>query len=298
VNKLCPICDFLNTNEIMELIYICQQCGHGKTKKSYKIECFKSYGAVHRFNNFLEELIKVLNYFRAFAILIRVRRLNGFILDSGCGRGEIISVFEKIGWRGIGSELNIRTASDALKKNIKVITSEKIIEYANANIGSLDLVSSIHNLEHIEDLDSFMETCNLLLKNNGKFVVEVPNFDSYQSKIAGYKWIYLDVDNHRHHFTKKSLGILLSEYGFRYKFLNTWSIKFGTLGMMFSMLSKFSRTQNTYQFNNIKGLKFGLNLILTLAILFLLAPFGFLLEIIAVIFGRGSVIKVMAVKNE
>ena len=64
------------------------------------------------------------------------------------------------------------------------------------------------------------------------------------------------------------------------------------------MLSKFSRTQNTYQFNNIIGLKFGLNLILKFALLVLLAPFGFLLEIIAVIFGRGSVIKVMAVKND
>ena len=298
MNKLCPICDFLNINGTRDLIYICQQCGHGKTKKSYKIESFMSYGAVHRFNNFLEELIKVFNYFRAFAMLIRVRRLNGFIIDSGCGRGEIISVFEKIGWRGIGTELNTRTASDALKKNIKVITSEKVAEYANANIGSFDLISSIHNLEHIEDLDSFMAICNLLLKINGKFVIEVPNFDSYQSKIAGYRWIYLDVDNHRHHFTRKSLGILLSEYGFRYRFLNTWSTKFGTLGMMFSMLSKFSRTQNTYQFNNIIGLKFGLNLILKFALLVLLAPFGFLLEIIAVIFGRGSVIKVMAVKND
>jgi 2-polyprenyl-3-methyl-5-hydroxy-6-metoxy-1,4-benzoquinol methylase len=298
VNKLCPICNFSNTDEIMELIHTCQLCGHGKTKKSYEIDRFKSYGAVHRFNNFLEELIKVLNYFRAFAILIRVRRLNGFILDSGCGRGEIIDVFEKIGWRGIGTELNARTASDALKKNIKVITSEKITEYANANKGSLDLITSIHNLEHIEDLNLFMETCNLLLKSNGEFVVEVPNFDSYQSKMAGYRWIYLDVDNHRHHFTKKSLGILLSKHGFRYKFLNTWSIKFGTLGMILSILSKVSKTHNAYQFKSIKGLKFGLNLILKSTILVLLAPFGFLLEIITVIFGRGSVIKVMAIKND
>jgi len=294
---ICWICSQHKLESYMggSLILFCKFCGHGQTNKDYECDIFKFDGAMHRFGFFGELILRIINYGRCLSILARVKKWRGAFLDCGCGRGEIVNFFSKLGWKSVGTELNNRTAKDARNKGLKILVSEEFPNFVLKNPGTFDLITTFHNLEHVDNPDLFISDCKNLLKSNGKLILEVPNFFALQSILARENWLLLDTKNHFNHFTKKSLSILLSKNGLKFRFLNTWSLKFGPLGMLVAILSNNNRLKNILKFEDLNNHKFNLFSFKFLLIVLLL-PFSFLVEICAIFFGRGAVLKVIAYK--
>ena len=53
------------------------------------------------------------------------------------------------------------------------------------------------------------------LKDEGRLIAEVPNIASYDAKIYGHYWRYLDVPRHLYHFDPVSIKVLLEKNGFQ-----------------------------------------------------------------------------------
>ena len=97
------------------------------------------------------------------------------VLEIGCGDGHFLSRMQsdkKIIPTGI--ELNLQAAQNLRQKGIEVI-SETVEEYAKANKKKFDVVCCFQVLEHVPNIQEFIESCLSLLKIGGVLAFAVPN---------------------------------------------------------------------------------------------------------------------------
>jgi len=71
-----------------------------------------------------------------------------------------------------------------------------------------------HVLEHVNNINKRMETLNRILKNDGKLIIAVPNYKSYDAKYYGKFWAAYDVPRHLLHFDRNTIQKLLTKHGF------------------------------------------------------------------------------------
>ena len=70
---------------------------------------------------------------------------------------------------------------------------------------SFDIITMWHVLEHIDDLKYFSEQLYKLLAKDGRLVIAVPNYMSFDALYYTDKWAAFDVPRHLNHFHKESL---------------------------------------------------------------------------------------------
>jgi 2-polyprenyl-3-methyl-5-hydroxy-6-metoxy-1,4-benzoquinol methylase len=99
---------------------------------------------------------------------------TGKLIDIGCGNGEALGTFSRSlpGWELHGSELSDKHV-DKLRRipNFKKLHNGPLSEINE----QFDIVSMIHVLEHIPDVDGFLRDVTRLLKPGGHLLIEVPN---------------------------------------------------------------------------------------------------------------------------
>ena len=125
------------------------------------------------------------------------------ILDIGCGGGLISEPMARLGG-------NV-TAIDASEKNIKVASlhakkSDLKIKYLNKSPEQLsekekfDIILNLEIVEHVENLDLYLESCSGLLKKNGLMFTATINrtLTSYIKAIVGAEYIlrWLPIGTH------------------------------------------------------------------------------------------------------
>ena len=98
------------------------------------------------------------------------------------------------------SEEARKCASEKLEK--KVVTPEEIFALPHS---TFDIITMWHVLEHIANLKFQTEQLHRLLKDDGRLVIAVPNFMSYDAQFYKDKWAAYDVPRHLNHFHKESL---------------------------------------------------------------------------------------------
>jgi len=101
----------------------------------------------------------------------------------------------------------------------KRVTNVKILDINllknTTNIGKFQAIVLFHVLEHISPSILFLQEIKKMLNNNGKILIEVPNFNDYQNKInKEYReWNFQRA--HIHYFTPKMLKFVLRNAGFK-----------------------------------------------------------------------------------
>lgn len=98
-----------------------------------------------------------------------------FVLDIGCGKGSFSLKIPDANYTGL--EI---TDQELGYKNIKII-NETIEKHAIKNKNKYEVVCAFQLLEHIDNIFSFIENALICLKNNGYFVISVPNNNSFVS---------------------------------------------------------------------------------------------------------------------
>jgi len=158
------------------------------------------------------------------------------------------------------------------------------------------VITSFHNLEHLDDPRDFLRLSWDLLKKRGMLLLEVPNIESLQYLISKEDWLLLDLENHKFHFSRKSLEALLVQHGFYIVKQSTFSMNYGVIGMIESIKSRITRMLDKSFHSGIqtpeetKLLKSSL-----VSILFLLVP-SLVLEFTSVLIKKGAVIRIHAIK--
>ena len=125
------------------------------------------------------------------------------ILDIGCGGGLLSEPMSRLGAQVVGidaSDKNIKVAKLHAKKNhlnIKYLCASP--ETLNAKT-KFDVILNMEIIEHVEDIDFFLNSCSKLLKKNGVMFIATLNktLKSYLFAIVGAEYIlrWLPIGTH------------------------------------------------------------------------------------------------------
>ena len=116
---------------------------------------------------------------------IRKNKLNGNLLDIGCGKGEFLKYFKLKGWTVTGIEKSSESLDKKnkfLKKNIITGNATEIIKQLISKDLKYDLVVLNNVLEHLLEPELILKLLKKLLKKNGILSINVPNDESLLQK--------------------------------------------------------------------------------------------------------------------
>lgn len=190
------ICECLNCG----LLYTMPRPSKEKIGAYYKSDEYYSHqenkkGFVPR----LYEAIKKINLKHKFRLASRDLPV-GKLLDIGCGVGDFLHVAENKGWQCTGVEPS-EEAREIARQRIKgdLLYSEDLNHLPDQ---SFDLITMWHVLEHVDDLKWQVAQLQRLIKPNGRIVIAVPNYRSYDGRFYNAYWAAYDVPRHLNHFNK------------------------------------------------------------------------------------------------
>ena len=186
---------------------------------------------------------KIYHLVRNYTIKKKVKLINSFnveektILDIGAGTGDFLAACKNDGWKVTGVEPNEKARDlsvskigknnlevsgqiferleglelkSSLKENGRFDTNPKS-EYQNSELKLFDVITMWHVLEHVPNLNEYVSKLKSLLKPNGRLIVAVPNFKSYDALHYKEFWAAYDVPRHLWHFSRKSISDLFAQ---------------------------------------------------------------------------------------
>jgi len=196
----------------------CNSCNHSYKEINEALkkkigEIYSNYTPYHSGGGKEQRIVSDKGFVsRSYYILESIKSYINFDdilnhLDIGCGVGATLAAMKSINNKVVlyGMDLN-----NILEESI--VHSDNFSDFFYSlneipKVKKFDLISLIHTVEHIEDLDDFFRTVKSILSDSGQLLIQIPNpvcnpFD------------YLIVD-HLHHFTDNSLKELLIKNGFK-----------------------------------------------------------------------------------
>ena len=202
-------------------------------------------------NNFINSIYKLT---RLFTLSKKVKLINTIsteksVLDFGCGTGDFLYKCKINGWNIAGLEPDENARDQAKKK-----TETSIIKNINElnKIDNISLITLWHVLEHVPDLNSTIESLKSKLSKNGKILIAVPNYQSYDAKLYREHWAAYDVPRHLYHFSMDTMKLLLNNHGL--KIYKTIPMKIDSFYV--SLLSeKYKKGKSNYIKSFINGYK-------------------------------------------
>jgi len=138
---------------------------------------------------------------------------KGKLLDIGCGVGSYLMLVRELGWEAYGVEPNEKAVLYATTHNELNVTRGGF-ENAEFPENFFDVVTMWHSLEHLIDPKKALQRIRKLLNENGRLMIGVPNFSSWNRSIFKDHWNGFEVPLHLYHFNPESIRHLSAAAGF------------------------------------------------------------------------------------
>lgn len=154
---------------------------------------------------------KVYQAVKNITLKRKLKLINSFntkskkVLDVGAGTGDFLKVCKMNSWEIFGSEPDSGARNIAAKKSVNL--EKDLSKFQNQQF---DVITLWHVLEHVENLQEYITTLKSLLTENGRLIIAVPNFKSYDAIKYKEFWAAFDVPRHLWHFSKTSISKLFS----------------------------------------------------------------------------------------
>lgn len=230
----CPLCDSkkigltlatedYSISKVAFEIYACEDCDFHFTQNApapaaiapyYQSDVYISHSDTK------EGLVNRLYHSARNLMLKKKRKLvqqltNGKrLLDIGSGTGYFLNHMQENGFKVVGVEIDSDARAATLKNfKIKVNPPETFLERKLTE--KVDVITLWHVLEHLHDLDGYMQTMYRQLNDNGVILIAVPNHKSYDAQHYGKFWAAYDVPRHLWHFSPKTVAKLADKNGFK-----------------------------------------------------------------------------------
>ncbi len=136
---------------------------------------------------------------------------RGKLLDVGAGTGLFVHQMIQAGWEVKGLEPDAGARKVAKKLGVELYDPSTLFSSDHA---SYDAITLWHVLEHVHDLNSYLEHFRKLLKTGGRLIIAVPNYTSADATYYKKYWAAYDVPRHLYHFSPDSMRILFGKHGF------------------------------------------------------------------------------------
>jgi ubiquinone/menaquinone biosynthesis C-methylase UbiE len=161
-----------------------------------------------------EELLEPI--FRSIRLGIVLKHLdkNAIFCDVGCGNGTFLKTISPYILKGYGFDKKV---TELIEGNL-IIKNAYIDEKLPLDSSTVDCVTLIAVLEHLEKPVSVLSESRRILKTGGKILITTPappskpilEFLSYQLNIVSP----VEIRDHKHYYSKKELSGILKECGF------------------------------------------------------------------------------------
>ncbi len=136
-------------------------------------------------------------------------RYPGSLLEIGPGGGYLLEAAISEGWSAVGVDYSPYVAERlSQEKHLPVLqgTLESYAANPATEGHSVDIVAMYDLIEHVRDMDAFMQSLRYILKEQGMVVIRTPNHVGRRPR--------LHLIDHLSHFTYETLTLFLEEYGF------------------------------------------------------------------------------------
>ena len=257
----CPVCggtalskalvatDYLVSEKEFE-IWECGQCTLRFTQQApdeqsiagyYKSGNYISHSDTRKgLINYLYHLVRNLTLADKRRLIRSVsQRDKGQLLDIGAGAGAFAHYMQKSGWQVKGLEPDEEARKNAASLyQLELLTPDAFFQFPE---NSFDIITMWHVLEHVHDLHAYMAQLRKLLKPNGKILIAVPNYTSFDGGFYKRFWAAYDVPRHLYHFSPEAM----------YQLLDLHQLPFHTARGMFYDSFYISMLSEKYKKGNI-----------------------------------------------
>ena len=182
------------------------------------LDYYKSEDYISHTNTKRNLFEKAYHFVRQIALKRKLKLINSFqtqekhLLDIGCGTGDFLETAKNNGWQITGIEPSDNAREIANKKTNNSVY--KIEQLLKLEPNSFDVISLWHVLEHLPNLDEHIKIFKRLLKPNGRLVIAVPNYKSFDALYYKSFWAAFDVPRHLWHFSKTGIQKLFAQENF------------------------------------------------------------------------------------
>jgi len=158
--------------------------------------------------DFLYHAARHVSTRRKLRLLKPFQSKHAALLDVGAGTGYFLRAAKNNGWIVTGVEPNASARNLAnIKAENSVFDTETLRQLQSK---SFEVITLWHVLEHLPNLEDDIKLFHKLLKPNGRIVVAVPNFKSFDAFYFKEHWAAYDAPRHLWHFSQRSIPKLFS----------------------------------------------------------------------------------------
>lgn len=228
----CPICGSTSFQKELSvkdhsisketfIIKKCTDCGFRITSprpleadlgKYYESEDYVSHSDTNKgLVNYMYQQVKSITLRKKEALL------SGFntsktLLDLGCGTGDFLLFCKNKGWEVNGLEPDNNARNKAIEKGLENVTdSDQLFSISDKTFG---VITMWHVLEHVSDLNKYLDALYNLVEENGRLIIAVPNPESADAIKYKEYWAAYDVPRHLFHFSKNNIIDLAKKHNF------------------------------------------------------------------------------------
>ncbi len=145
--------------------------------------------------------------------LFKINKHN-FIIEAGSNDGTFLNEIKKIAkpkLLGVDPSKNISYLAKKKKINTMVdYFNSKVAKKIITKYGFADVIYGANVFNHVDDNIDFLKASNILLKDSGVLILEVPDLNSLIDKV-GFDTIYHE---HRHYYSQRSIYKVLAKESF------------------------------------------------------------------------------------
>lgn len=156
----------------------------------------------------LYHLIRNISLKRKLRLIHSLSKSGNTLLDVGCGTGDFLKAAQDDKWDVCGVEPNENARAIANQKTNQLVFD--VEQLSKFDKHQFDVITLWHVLEHLPKLEDQIQILKSLLKQNGRLIIAVPNFNSYDARHYKSFWAAYDVPRHLWHFNQKSISRLFA----------------------------------------------------------------------------------------
>jgi SAM-dependent methyltransferase len=220
--------------------------------------------------------------------ILRPLQPQSRVLDLGAGDGRLATALARAGHRV--------TALEPFRKippTPGVTVVRESVEIVDLPAASFDAAVLWHVLEHLGEPLPILERVRRWLVPGGRVLVGVPNLVSLQAELGGDRWFHLDPQRHRVHFTPRGVVALLMRAGFEQIESRRVLVEQAIPGMWVTLLNRLTRRPDVIRRFVRHEEVARRDLVIASAAAVPLLPLAGLLELGAVLAGRGGALAVI-----
>lgn len=146
------------------------------------------------------------------------------VLDVGCGRGDLLHVFAKVGLSSEG--LDLQPYDPALTKGLSIKYANFEIDRFPFDDNSFDVVFSKSVIEHLHKPDNFLKEIRRVLKPGGRVIIMTPDWQTQ-------RYVFYNDHTHVQPYIVSGLVNAMQLYDFRevtaelfYQLPSVWKFPF------------------------------------------------------------------------